>query len=440
MTTETLVMLLSYTKREYDMWRRARGNPPAAVWFDTLPPPVELATKHRSMYEAVFATETTSTPPPKFSTAYLKIDMCYTCRGGTRSRAAPIVRGAASGSGDLGNPMTMVMQMMQSFMNQQMQQQQPRRVGAINVFGQPRRMQTLALDDWHPEPQRLALTSGTGSDSQSPPPHGSMSSELAIPMPLPSDLGALPPAAPGPPAVGGGPSNVEAFLDMLAERNKAKGKKGAPATDVGLVGAGVGAMVPPKLSAASPPPKSGESSLPAAAASAASPPPKSGESSFPAAPAASPPPKSTAAKKPKSAKAAAPSVASAAAVAPKLPPKHVAKVDKTKKAAVAKPAAAAIGTGAKLACDKDEKMAKKKTAAAATETGAKRACDKDDKMDAKKKKKAIAKPAAAAIEKDEPADAAATIVLGCGKCRGCRCGCTQCRDPSFTGKRWTRDY
>ena len=33
---------------------------------------------------------------------------------------------------------------------------------------------------------------------------------------------------------------------------------------------------------------------------------------------------------------------------------------------------------------------------------------------------------------------AGTVKLGCGKCRGSHGGCTQCRDPNFTGKRWQR--
>ena len=70
------------------------------------------------------------------------------------------------------------------------------------------------------------------------------------------------------------------------------------------------------------------------------------------------------------------------------------------------------------------------------------------KAKGKAKSKAGAKAAAKANSKagakaevkgkDKDAGAAPAVKLGCGKCRGARVGCVQCRDPSFRGARWQK--
>ena len=55
-----------------------------------------------------------------------------------------------------------------------------------------------------------------------------------------------------------------------------------------------------------------------------------------------------------------------------------------------------------------------------------------------KKAKVVAAPAAAGLDPVVPVDAAAGLLLGCSKCRGCHVGCSQCRNPSFKGPRWQR--
>ena len=104
---------------------------------------------------------------------------------------------------------------------------------------------------------------------------------------------------------------------------------------------------------------------------------------------------------------------------------------------------AASGTG---------KHAKKKPAAAGK--SAKKppvASDKSDKKPPVASDKSAKKPTVASaksakkppvasghVAKKRPAAAAGLLVLGCAKCRGNPAGCTQCRDPAFTGRRFQR--
>ena len=104
---------------------------------------------------------------------------------------------------------------------------------------------------------------------------------------------------------------------------------------------------------------------------------------------------------------------------------------------------AASGTG---------KHAKKKPAAAGK--SAKKppvASDKSDKKPPVASDKSAKKPTVASaksakkppvasghVAKKRPAAAAGLLVLGCAKCRGNPAGCTQCRDPAFTGRRFKR--
>ena len=98
------------------------------------------------------------------------------------------------------------------------------------------------------------------------------------------------------------------------------------------------------------------------------------------------------------------------------------------------------------------KNAKKKPAAACTSAktvpvasgkSAKKppvASDKSAKKPTVASAKSAKKPPVASghVAKKRPAAAAGFLVLGCAKCRGIHAGCTQCRDPAFTGRRFQR--
>ena len=68
------------------------------------------------------------------------------------------------------------------------------------------------------------------------------------------------------------------------------------------------------------------------------------------------------------------------------------------------------------------------------------ASDKSAKKPTVASAKSAKKPPVASghVAKKRPAAAAGLLVLGCAKCRGNPAGCTQCRDPAFTGRRFKR--
>jgi hypothetical protein len=87
------------------------------------------------------------------------------------------------------------------------------------------------------------------------------------------------------------------------------------------------------------------------------------------------------------------------------------------------------------------KNAKKKPAAACTSAKTVPvASGKSAKKPPVASDKSAKKPPVASghVAKKRPAAAAGFLVLGCAKCRGIHAGCTQCRDPAFTGRRFQR--
>ena len=68
------------------------------------------------------------------------------------------------------------------------------------------------------------------------------------------------------------------------------------------------------------------------------------------------------------------------------------------------------------------------------------ASDKSAKKPTVASAKSAKKPPVASghVAKKRPAAAAGFFVLGCAKCRVVHAGCTQCRDPAFTGHRFQR--
>ena len=91
-------------------------------------------------------------------------------------------------------------------------------------------------------------------------------------------------------------------------------------------------------------------------------------------------------------------------------------------ALAAKAADGATGDSKKKGCKKKPAAATAGGSAAATSSGS------------KPMKGVMKRPAAVA----QKVPRAKTIAMGCGKCRGSPSGCSQCRDPGFSGKRWCR--
>ena len=83
--------------------------------------------------------------------------------------------------------------------------------------------------------------------------------------------------------------------------------------------------------------------------------------------------------------------------------------------------------------------ARKRPAAAEPETPEPKACDVAEKSSKKQKKRQVTpvKKPPVAIE-PPPVAKPPVLVLGCAKCRGSHGGCAQCRNPSFSGKRYQR--
>ena len=84
-----------------------------------------------------------------------------------------------------------------------------------------------------------------------------------------------------------------------------------------------------------------------------------------------------------------------------------------------------------------ETAAEEESGAAIGEVGAGKA-GATSKGDAKDTGKNAAGKAKLSASADTAMKVASGIQIGCTKCRGLPCGCAQCRNPSFTGKRYQR--
>jgi len=79
---------LSFTKLQFDQLRRRDGSDPA-IWWDTLPAPLEYLNKQQNLFKAIFRDSMPVPPTDELTTMLMQLDMSYGCRnaGGKRIQA-----------------------------------------------------------------------------------------------------------------------------------------------------------------------------------------------------------------------------------------------------------------------------------------------------------------------------------------------------------------
>ena len=391
-TAPKLSALLVYTKQEYDKHRRANGNNnQPSVWFHDLPTPLQFLSSQELLFKSIFHSGPPVPQPETFHRRFVEVEISYRCRGSLGNKSAAPSDTHVQQQHMMLQQSSMLMQLMQGMVQNGQQSSMP-----INIIGQPRgprRSGTWRIGDdlEHSEARRpLMLTLGDSEtvDLLSPGPgdvspgHPRMlqlppkQSEVSV-VAVPLPLAALPQAvapAVAPAVPPAGGDGPDAGHVLDAILERNRAKSKSVGAQKAKVAAG---MLQPILDGAlsDPPPKA-----------AAVNPNMAGESEL------APPPKKSAAPQP-------PKCTLRSASAKQTGPQP-------KKAAPREPQEPQNAMPESSACAKLASPPPKKAA-----------------------------PREPQIL---PQEAPVGLVLGCSKCRGSRAGCSQCRNPLWNGKRFTR--